>query len=136
MAAKTHPHTEMPSEDDLRRLIESSFPAHAELYLDVHRLVVSAVPDVRYSLDRVDGAIGYGERQFGYDGWGMAALTPYRGWVSLAFLRGTQLHDPTHLLEGSGALVRHVKLRSAEDLAVKREGLKSLIEQAARLNQE
>lgn len=136
MAEKTHPHVDMPSEEELARLIEAKFPAHAQLYLDVHRLVVEAVPGIRFSLDCEDGAIGYAQRQFGYDGWGMAALTPYAGWVSLGFLKGTTLSDPAGLLEGTGARVRHVKIRSGEDFAGKRENVRALVVQAGRLNRE
>ena len=45
------------------------------------------------------------------------------------------LEDPDGLLEGSGALVRHVKLRSIEELAARRDTLKRLIEAAVSINQ-
>lgn len=134
MTAKSHAHVDMPSEEDLSRLIEGRFPLHRQLYLDTHRLVVETVLGVRYSLDTEDGAIGYAARQFGYGGWGMAALTPYAGWVSLGFLEGTRLQDPKHLLEGSGTRVRHVKLRSIAEFADRREDLRALIQAAARVN--
>lgn len=130
-ASKTHPHTDMPSEEELSRIILGMYPAHHQLYLEAHRLVLEAVPGIRYSVDCEDGAIGYGARQFGYDGWGMAALTPYAGWVSLGFLRGALLDDPDGLLEGTGALVRHVKFKSAEGLAGARDSVRHLIEAAA-----
>lgn len=130
-SSKTHPHIDSPSEADLKRIIAAVRPLQRDLYLDVHALVLNAVPGVAFSVDTVDGAIGYGARQFGYDGWGMAALTPYNGWVSLGFLRGARLDDPHHLLEGTGALVRHVKLHSADDLAARREWLHRLLEAAA-----
>jgi len=133
-SSKTHPHVDMPSEEILGRLIEGMYPAHRELYLDAHRLVLESVPGVRFSVDSVDGAIGYAAKQFGYDGWGMAALTPYAGWVSLGFLKGAKLPDPAGLLEGTGALVRHVKIRSAEELQSKRPSIQHLVEAAARVN--
>lgn len=136
MAAKTHAHVDMPSDAELARLIEAKFPAHRQLYLDAHRLVMETIPGVRYSVDCEDGAIGYAQRQFGYDGWGMAALTPYAGWVSLGFLNGAELDDAAGILEGSGALVRHVKIRSSEELAVKREDVRALLVAAAKLNEE
>lgn len=130
---KTHPHISAPSDDDLERLISALRPAHRDLYLAAHRLVLESLPGVSYSVDTVDGAIGYGARQFGYDGWGMAALTPYAGWVSLGLLRGAALNDPHGLLEGTGALVRHVKLRSAEELSARRGPIRRLLEAAARI---
>lgn len=53
--------------------------------------------------------------------------------VTFGFLRGTSLTDPAGLLEGTGKNLRHVKLRTMEDL--KRPGLKKLIAEAAKLNE-
>ena len=52
--------------------------------------------------------------------------------VTLAFLRGAMLPDPEKLLEGKAKGVRNLKLRSLED--VKRPGVKTLIEEAVKLN--
>jgi hypothetical protein len=52
--------------------------------------------------------------------------------VTFGFLRATLLPDPAELLEGTGKNLRHVKLRTAED--VSKPALKKLIEAAARLN--
>ena len=52
--------------------------------------------------------------------------------VTFIFLRGAALPDPEGLLEGTGKSVRHVKVRTAED--VKRPALKKLIVEAAKLN--
>jgi hypothetical protein len=65
----------------------------------------------------------------------MAALAAHAKWVSLMFMRGAKLTDDEGLLEGSGKLMRHVKLRSAERLSQRREALLALIAQAARLNE-
>ena len=132
--AKTHPHIDMPSEADLTGLIEGRPPLIQHLYLDAHRLVVEAAPQVHYSVDRVDAEIGYGARQFGYNGWGMAAVTPYTKWVSITFLRGAVLADPDGLLEGA-TLMRHVKLRSSEQFAASRDAIKQLVEAAADANE-
>jgi hypothetical protein len=134
-SGKTHPHIDGPSEADLGRLIEGRPSAIRELYLDAHRLVIGAVPDLEYSVDCHDAEIGYGARQFGYDGWGMAAITPYQKWVSLAFVRATSLDDPEGLLEGTGSTMRHIKLRSREELAKRREAIRRLLEEAVRVNQ-
>ncbi|MGB7731112.1 MAG: DUF1801 domain-containing protein [Candidatus Acidiferrum sp.] len=52
--------------------------------------------------------------------------------VTFGFLRGTSLPDPAKLLEGTGKNLRHVKLRTSEDL--RKPALKKLIQAAARLN--
>jgi hypothetical protein len=130
-SSKTHPHIDMPSDDDLHEVVTRLQPQHAELYLSAHQMVLDAVPGVRFLVDLKDGAIGYGARQFGYGGWGMAALSPHRGWVSLFFMRGATLPDPANVLEGSGKAMRHVKLRSTDELAEKEAALRSLLEAAA-----
>ncbi len=50
----------------------------------------------------------------------------------LDFCAGQSLKDPAGLLEGTGKNLRHVKLRTVEDL--KRPELKKLIVEAAKLN--
>jgi len=54
-----------------------------------------------------------------------------RNHVTFGFHYGTSLEDPGGLLEGTGKNIRHVKLRSLEDLEQK--GLKQLVQAAARL---
>jgi len=132
--AKTHPHIDMPSEADLSSVLEGRPPLIQQLYLDAHRLVLEAVREIRYSVDCVDGEIGYGAQQFGYNGWGMAAVTPYTKWVSITFLRGARLDDPDGLLEGA-TLMRHVKLKSTEQFEASRDAIRRLIEAAVRANE-
>lgn len=43
-------------------------------------------------------------------------LLPYRKHVTIGFAHGTELPDPAGLLEGSGKVHRHVKIRTVEDL--------------------
>jgi hypothetical protein len=52
--------------------------------------------------------------------------------VTFGFLRGTSLPDPEKLLEGTEKNLRHVKLRTVEEL--KRSALKKLIVAAAKMN--
>lgn len=129
--SRTHPHAEMPSVDELTQLILEKQPAHRDLYLAAHALFLESVPDIRYSVDLHDGVIGYGQRQFGYDGWGMAALSPHKKWVSLILFRGALLDTPEGLLEGGGPKMRHLKLRTLEELVAARDVLARLIAEAA-----
>ena len=59
---------------------------------------------------------------------GYAYILPYKSWVNLGFYRGTSLTDPEKLLEGTGARMRHVKMRTVED--VERPGVRGLIREA------
>ena len=52
--------------------------------------------------------------------------------ITFGLYRGTSLDDPEGLLEGSGKNLRHVKIKSAEDL--RRPALRELIRAAASLN--
>ena len=62
----------------------------------------------------------------------MCFFTVGKNHVTFGFLRGTSLPDPANLLEGTGKNLRHVKLRSLDDL--RKPALKKLIQAAARLN--
>ena len=43
---------------------------------------------------------------------GYAYILPYKRWVNLGFYQGVELADPEGLLEGTGAKMRHVKVRT------------------------
>ncbi|MFO7538456.1 MAG: DUF1801 domain-containing protein [Chloroflexota bacterium] len=126
-----HPHIERPTEAQLNDLLQDKSPDLRQIYLDTHRLLLETLPDVAYSVDSKDGVTGYGARQYGYDGWGLAALAAHSKWVSLMLMRGANLADPHGLLEGSGKNMRHVKLRSAKAFEERREALRQLITAAA-----
>ncbi|MCY3762223.1 MAG: DUF1801 domain-containing protein [Gemmatimonadetes bacterium] len=59
---------------------------------------------------------------------GYAYIMPFKSWVNLGFYRGTSLTDPEKLLEGTGVRMRHVKMRTVED--VERPGVRGLIREA------
>jgi hypothetical protein len=59
---------------------------------------------------------------------GYCYVMPQRQWVNLGFYQGARLPDPEGLLEGTGARLRHVKVRSLE--AAGRPALAALIEAA------
>ncbi|MCC6312062.1 MAG: DUF1801 domain-containing protein [Trueperaceae bacterium] len=131
-----HPHEDGASDERLAELLAAKTrPAEVrDTYLAAHRLVRGALSDVRWSTDLVDVATGYGAHQYGYGGWGMAALMAHAKWVSLVFMRATELDDRSGLLEGTGKALRHVKLRSLEELEACRAALCDLVAQARRLN--
>jgi hypothetical protein len=64
------------------------------------------------------------------DGAGFAYVNTFTAHVNVGFLRGANLPDPARLLEGSGKLGRHVKLKPGAP--VDRAALKALIEAAYR----
>ncbi|NLG09080.1 MAG: DUF1801 domain-containing protein [Deinococcales bacterium] len=133
MRPAKHPHLESPTDAQLLEVLADRSEAMRDLYLQLHHLVLGTLPDVNASVDLVDGMTGYGVRQYGYGGWGMAALSAHAKWVRLVFMRATELDDPTGVLEGSGKSLRHVKVRSAEELAERAAAIRSLLVQASRL---
>ena len=56
---------------------------------------------------------------------GYAYLMPQRAWVNLGFYQGVALPDPERLLDGTGARMRHVKVRSLAD--ARRPALRALV---------
>jgi hypothetical protein len=59
---------------------------------------------------------------------GYCYVLPYTKWVNLGFFQGAGLSDPESLLEGTGARLRHVKVRSTD--AVEPPAIRALIEAA------
>ena len=57
---------------------------------------------------------------------GYAYILPHKRWVNLGFYQGAELTDPEGLLEGTGAKMRHVKVRSVDE--AKRPEIRALVE--------
>lgn len=131
---KRHPHIERPTEEQLAQLLQDKTPKVRQIYLNIHALVLEILPDVVYSVDCKDGVIGYGAHQYGYNGWGMMALAAHTKWVSLLFMDGVALNDSEGLLEGTGKKMRHVKMRSVEQVEEKESVLSMWIGEAAKKN--
>ncbi len=107
-----HPRIMRPTAEQLTNLLQNKSAIVRQLYLDTHLLVLETLPDVICSVDCKDGQMGYSVRQYGYNGWGMAALSAHNKWVLLIFMRGVDHEDHDKLLEGAGKKIRHIKLRS------------------------
>lgn len=61
---------------------------------------------------------------------GYAYLMPQSAWVNLGFYQGAGLPDPGGLLEGTGAKLRHVKVRSMAE--ADRPAIRALLRAARR----
>ena len=59
---------------------------------------------------------------------GYAYVLPYDNWVNIGFYKGASLPDPEGLLEGTGANMRHVKVRTVQ--AADQPAVRTLIEEA------
>jgi hypothetical protein len=127
-----NPQRKRPSATVIRRALSDRDPALRSVFLEVHKLVRETLPDVEFTIDLKDGTIGYGAHQYGADGWGIGAVTCHSRWVTLAFMRGARLRDPAKILEGTGKSVRHVKIRSRDQLAERRAAIGALLHAAVR----
>jgi hypothetical protein len=53
------------------------------------------------------------------------SIAVYRNWINLYFFEGDALPDPQGLLQGSGSMVRHIRIAKASDLEAR--GVKALM---------
>lgn len=89
-------------------------------------LIVELHPDVVEVPRTGEGvaAYGWGEKKMSES---YAYLAPQRAWVNLGFYHGASLDDPAGIIEGTGARIRHVKVRPD---AVDEVALRALLDQA------
>lgn len=103
---------------DVDRALESCEPAIREVARRACDAVLAIFPDALVTVDdqntRFGTTIGFGTTT-GYKGLRFT-VTPQRAHVTLGIARGADLSDPSKLMEGTGKVHRHVKLRHPQDL--------------------
>ncbi|HUI84844.1 MAG TPA: DUF1801 domain-containing protein [Candidatus Binatia bacterium] len=104
--------------DPVSREVASFISAHApevrDLTLAARSFVLRMIPDVSEQVDVKARIIGYGYGPKYADM--VCMLMPTKAGVNLGIAYAMELPDPDGLLEGTGRLHRHVKLRSKADL--------------------
>lgn len=90
----------------------------ARVWFDVMRACGS---DVRETMHDDQPTACVGRAAFGY-------VDAFTAHVNVGFFRGAQLNDPAGLLEGTGKMMRHVKIRAGRP--VNETALLELVEQA------
>ena len=110
--------------DNLLELAEEAVQPIARALRETVLEVDSSACEVVRLGDRA-ATYGVGPRRM-IDGY--VYILPYRNWVNLGFYLGTEIDDPEGLLEGPGAKLRHVKIRSVEE--AKRLSVIALVERA------
>ncbi len=110
--------------DDLLRITADPLRPVAKA---LRELVFEIDPDaceiVRLGYRSASYGVGSGKMKDAY-----VYILPYKRWVNLGFYQGADLADPEALLEGTGANMRHVKMRSPE--AARQPAVQKLIESA------
>lgn len=109
------------------RILKTRGPEVRALAQALRAFVRRQVPGVIESINP------WGIPTFNYHGE-LAYFMVHAAHVTFGFQRGAALPDPQGLLEGTGKSMRHVKIRTLEDL--ERPGLRELVKSAARLNRE
>jgi hypothetical protein len=98
-----------------RKITASSSKEMQELALAVRQLIYEVEPKTVEVVWEQQKIAGFGT--------GPKKMTEHFSWVSaytkhvaLGFNYGSELPDPEGLLEGSGKLMRHIKIKSKDDL--------------------
>lgn len=104
--------------------IDDWFAARGELGAIARRwfeMMRNCGDDVRELLHDGHPTVCLGDAAFGYTN----AFTHH---VNVGFFRGAELEDPDKILEGTGKIMRHVKIRS--DLTINEKALTEMIERS------
>jgi hypothetical protein len=98
--------------DEVERLLAAREPRIADLCRRLSELIVRLYPDAVVTVD--NGYIGFGSGR-GYKGL-VFVVGPHSKHVTLGLSGGVGLSDPAGLMEGTGKVHRHVKIRQSGDL--------------------
>ena len=105
----------MGQSQSFEKAIESFSGEIKDLSWQTRELIFTILPEVVEVVWIKQRNIGYGtgpKKMTEHFCW----LMPASNHVTLGFNYGAELPDPTNLLEGTGKLFRHVKVRYLEDL--------------------
>ena len=108
-------------------LLVHNSPEAQDLALKLRRLVRRVLPKAKEKIWPGWGVADYYRSE--PSGRGFLVIGPQKKYVNLYFVDGVDLPDPAGLLEGTGKRMRHVKIRSSDDL--KQKALEKLIRTAA-----
>ncbi len=104
-------------------ILYKSTPEIAKLARKIRALILDVAPDAVEVISVKDRVAGYGSSAKKRSQLVYIALP--QGWARLGFYFGGELPDPARLLEGEGKRLRHIKIRSEQDLA--RPGVRELV---------
>ena len=96
-------------------MVSGSPPEIRELALDARRLIFAVLPQTVEVVWPQQRTAGYGtgpKKMTEHFCW----LAPFSRHLVFGFYYGSELPDPTGLLEGTGRLMRHAELRVSDEL--------------------
>ena len=95
-------------------ILHESTPEVRKLAWKIRALILDVAPAAGEVISVKDRVAGYGFSTKMRSQLVYIALPT--GWARLGFYHGDALPDPEHLLEGDGKRLRHLKIRSEQDL--------------------
>ncbi|MDQ3929964.1 MAG: DUF1801 domain-containing protein [Chloroflexota bacterium] len=108
----------------VEEFLAPSTPTVRELAMRTQELVRSMLPPGAYEgVHPGRNSIIYGTSGKMTD-W-VCYIAPFKSRINLGFFRGAELPDPEGLLEGTGKLLRHVKIGQVEE--IERPAIKALL---------
>ncbi len=118
------PASDLPTEMVLRELMQNRADSVVEAALAARKVVLDLAgecSELIYETYCVSNAFSF----TGKLGQSFIHIATYSGHVNVGFSRGTELDDPDGLLEGTGKLIRHIRLKGKSD--VRKKPVKDLI---------
>lgn len=102
--------------DELREFLGAFAPGISKLFFATRRVVLTAAPEANELIydayNAVTAAYSFSERLKE----AFCHVAAYSDHVNLGFNRGAELPDPTGVLVGSGANIRHIRIATPSDL--------------------
>ncbi|HSQ01290.1 MAG TPA: DUF1801 domain-containing protein [Candidatus Dormibacteraeota bacterium] len=105
-----------PAPDELRRFLSAFPPPVVALFLATRRTVLAAAPPANELIYDAYNAVSAAYSFSGRLREAFCHVAAYPAHVDLGFNRGAELPDPSGILVGSGARIRHVRIAAAGDL--------------------
>ena len=93
-------------------------PRITKLALSTRNLVFEKAPDATELIYDAYNAVATGYGFTGRPSECFIHIAVYARWVNLGFHRGSELSDPKGILQGTGRLIRHIRISEVGDLAV------------------
>jgi hypothetical protein len=112
--------------DAVEKLISEYPPELQPIVRALQEVARRAMPDFHEFV--YHSTLAYAPIEPPFDRVWVCYIAPQRGYVNLGFSFGIQLPDPEKLLQGTGARMRHVKVRSVEE--ANNPALEALVEAA------
>jgi len=114
--------------EELHEFLEAFSPGIAKLFFATRRSVLMAAPEANELIYNAYNAVTAAYSFSGRLKEAFCHVAAYSGHVNLGFNRGAELSDPSRVLTGSGARIRHVRISSRADLGAP--ALKALLQTA------